>query len=347
MLNRCGCRAAGNGGGSRAGGGPRTGSCATTTSATWPTAATPRPPSAPTRSTCCTSPAGSPGRASAWTRWTPTRCCGTWPHAGPSARPGQHDNVISLASGRASGFAPATINRRLAAVSGLFSFRSMRDPAAVNPMPRGPAARRAAAGERAGLLGHLARPGPRSKLRVREPRRLPRGLDRAETAALLSSFRTDRDRAIAGLMLLSGLRSAEVLGLAGRRRGHRARLGAGDRQGRQGTPGPARSRRRGADPGLPARRAAGDRVPGVVHRGEGAAPGAAADRGRAAAGVPLPPGGLRGGRRAPARAAAFVRHRPGRGRGRPAGAAGADGPRPCRFLGCLHPPGARACARRL
>jgi integrase len=50
-------------------------------------------------------------------------------------------------------------------------------------------------------------------LRVREPRRLPRGLDRAETAALLASFRTGRDRAIAGLMLLSGLRSAEVLGL--------------------------------------------------------------------------------------------------------------------------------------
>src|SRR2546429_635933 len=47
----------------------------------------------------------------------------------------------------------------------------------------------------------------------RLPRRLPRGLDRAETAALLGSFRTGRDRAIAGLMLLSGLRSAEVLGL--------------------------------------------------------------------------------------------------------------------------------------
>ena len=126
---------------------------------------------------------------------------------------GQHDNVLSLASGRAAGFAPATINRRLAAISGLFSFRSMRDPAVPSPVPRGPAARRAATGERAGLLAHLDRPGPRSKLRVREPRRLPRGLDRAETAALLSSFRTDRDRAIAGLMLLSGLRSAEVLGL--------------------------------------------------------------------------------------------------------------------------------------
>ena len=128
-------------------------------------------------------------------------------------RPSQHDNVVSLASGRAAGFAPATINRRLAAVSGLFGFRSMRDPDMPSPVPRGPAARRAAAGERAGLLAHLDRPKPRSKLRVRQPRRLPRGLDRAETAALLGSFRTDRDRAIAGLMLLSGLRSAEVLGL--------------------------------------------------------------------------------------------------------------------------------------
>ena len=84
----------------------------------------------------------------------------------------------------------------------------------LGPVPRGAAARRAAAGERSGLLAHLARPKARSGLRVREPRRLPRGLDRAETAALLTSFRTDRDRAIAGLMLFSGLRSAEVLGLA-------------------------------------------------------------------------------------------------------------------------------------
>ena len=128
-------------------------------------------------------------------------------------RDGKPENVIPLARGSAAGFAPATINRRMAAISGLFGFRSMRDPDAVNPVPMGAAARRATRGERTGLLGHLARPKPRSKLRVREPRRLPRGLDRAETAALLGSFRTDRDRAIAGLMLLSGLRSAEVLGL--------------------------------------------------------------------------------------------------------------------------------------
>jgi site-specific recombinase XerD len=109
--------------------------------------------------------------------------------------------------------AAATVNRRLAAVSGLFTFRTMRDPTAPNPMPKGPAARRAAPGQHEGLLGHLARPQPRSALRVREPRRLPRALDAGEASALLESLRSWRDRAIAGLMLFSGLRSAEVLAL--------------------------------------------------------------------------------------------------------------------------------------
>ena len=122
-------------------------------------------------------------------------------------------NVAPIKTGRAQGYAPATINRRMAAISGLYAFRMMRDPNATNPVPKGPAAKRTTKGERSGLLGHLARPKPRSRLRVREPRRLPRGLERAETQALLGSLRTDRDRAIAGLMLLSGLRSAEVLGL--------------------------------------------------------------------------------------------------------------------------------------
>ncbi len=128
--------------------------------------------------------------------------------------PGQHgSNVVDLRSGRSAGYAPATVNRRMAAVSGLFTFRAMRDPALPNPVPRGAAARRSAKGERSGMLGHLARPRARSQLRVREPRRLPRGLDRQEIQALLGSLRSDRDRAIAGLMLFSGLRSAEVLGL--------------------------------------------------------------------------------------------------------------------------------------
>lgn len=123
------------------------------------------------------------------------------------------DNVYSIWDGRNAGYAATTINRRLAAISGLFGYREMLEPAAKNPVPRGKEARRLVAGERSGLLGHLARPRSRSRLRLREPRRLPRGLDRDEIRALLTSLRSDRDRAIAGLMLFCGLRSAEVLGL--------------------------------------------------------------------------------------------------------------------------------------
>lgn len=61
--------------------------------------------------------------------------------------PGQHGgNVVDLRSGRSVGYAPATVNRRMAAVSGLFTFRAMRDPTAQNPVPRGAAARRTAKG---------------------------------------------------------------------------------------------------------------------------------------------------------------------------------------------------------
>jgi site-specific recombinase XerD len=118
-----------------------------------------------------------------------------------------------LASCRAEGLATATTNRRMAAISGLFTFRSMRDPSLANPMPKSATARRAAASQREGLLGHLARPEPRSALRVRQPRRLPRGLDRMEVMTFLASLRTWRDKAVAGLMLFSGLRSCEVLAL--------------------------------------------------------------------------------------------------------------------------------------
>jgi site-specific recombinase XerD len=131
--------------------------------------------------------------------------------AGLPGRPG--GNVYSIKDGRNTGYAPSTINRRLAAISALFAFRQMRDPTAGNPVPRGRQAKGLSRGERSGLLAHVAKPAPRSRLRLREPRRLPRGLSREEATLLLGSFRSWRDRAIAGLMLLSGLRSCEVLGL--------------------------------------------------------------------------------------------------------------------------------------
>lgn len=127
-------------------------------------------------------------------------------------RPGP--NVITLSGRRMDQYAAATINRRLAAISGLFAFAAMRDPEAKNPVPKGREARWRVAGERTGMLAHTARrPKNRSSLRLREPRRLPKALSQPEAAELLGSFRTWRDRAIAGLMLYCGLRSAEVLAM--------------------------------------------------------------------------------------------------------------------------------------
>ncbi len=129
-------------------------------------------------------------------------------------RPGP--NVVKMSSGRrADQYAATTINRRLAAISGLFAFAAMRDPELKNPVPKGREARWRVAGERTGMLAHtVRRPKNRSSLRLREPRRLPVALSQTEAAELLGSFRTWRDRAIAGLMLYCGLRSAEVLTLA-------------------------------------------------------------------------------------------------------------------------------------
>jgi integrase/recombinase XerD len=128
-------------------------------------------------------------------------------------RPGP--NVLTMSGRPADAYAAATINRRLAAISGMFAFRAMRDPDQPNPVPKGREAQRVVPGEKTGLLGHTVRkPRPRSTLRLREPKRLPRPLTVAQASELLASLKTWRDRAIAGLMLYCGLRSCEVLALA-------------------------------------------------------------------------------------------------------------------------------------
>lgn len=127
-------------------------------------------------------------------------------------RPGP--NVLTMAGRPADAYAATTINRRLAAISGMFAFRAMRDPDQPNPVPKGREAQRVVPGEKTGLLGHTVRkPRPRSTLRLREPKRLPKPLTAAQSGELLASLRTWRDRAIAGLMLYCGLRSCEVLAL--------------------------------------------------------------------------------------------------------------------------------------
>lgn len=118
--------------------------------------------------------------------------------------------VVRLAPRRA---APATINRRVAAVRAFLEFLVMNGTRAVNPVPaprRGQGLRPAARG----MLGHLgpgrARGGGRL---VREQRRLPESLDLADVQAFMAGLRTHRDRAMVLAMLLGGLRSAEVRGL--------------------------------------------------------------------------------------------------------------------------------------
>src|SRR6478752_6418140 len=135
------------------------------------------------------------------------RYCRQTPIAGRPA------NVLSMTGKRLDHYSSTTINHRLAALTGLFTFRALGEPGLRSPIPSGREARRVSAEERNGLLGHLVRPKRRSALRLREPRRLPRALNRRETAELLSSLRTWRDRSLAGLMLLSGLRSGELLTL--------------------------------------------------------------------------------------------------------------------------------------
>ena len=127
-------------------------------------------------------------------------------------RPGP--NVYGMDGQRLDKYAATTINRRLAAISGLFTYVGLRHPDRRNPVPKGREAKWRSPGERSGLLAHtVRRPAPRSALRLREPRRLPTALSPTDAKILVESLRTWRDRAIAGLMLWCGLRSMEVLGL--------------------------------------------------------------------------------------------------------------------------------------
>ena len=129
-------------------------------------------------------------------------------------RPG--DDVYRIEDGRAHGMSVLTINRRLAAIHGLYEHLMLTSPdrLARNPVPRGQIGRgwRMPARPR-GLLGHLAQRRGAAPLRLRVPHRLPRGLTPDEVQRLVGSFRTYRDKAIALLMLYGGLRSCEVLRL--------------------------------------------------------------------------------------------------------------------------------------
>jgi integrase/recombinase XerC len=129
------------------------------------------------------------------------------------ARAGQAADAVVVRMAAHQRPAAATMNRRVAAVRGLFEYLVMAGELAANPVP---AARRSS-GLRApgrGLLGHLG-PGRRRSggQLVRAERRLPESLDPEDVTAFMASLGTYRDRAIVLAMVLGGLRAAEVRGL--------------------------------------------------------------------------------------------------------------------------------------
>ena len=91
-------------------------------------------------------------------------------------------NVVRISDG-GSGLSVATVKRRLAAVSSLFSYLVIRGDAGVtaNPVPRGMPTRRSRHRDQRGVP------------LVKGVRRLPRILDADEVEQLMSAFRTDRD----------------------------------------------------------------------------------------------------------------------------------------------------------
>lgn len=125
--------------------------------------------------------------------------------AGTSRR--RSGNVVAFSR---TGAAPATVNRRVAAVRALFAHQVTLGAIGASPVPaprRGQGVRPKARG----MLGHLGPGRPRQGGRlVRQPRRLPESLTGEEVGAFLADLGSHRDRAIVLVMLLGGLRAGEV-----------------------------------------------------------------------------------------------------------------------------------------
>jgi integrase/recombinase XerC len=125
-------------------------------------------------------------------------------------RPAQGGRVVRLVARRP---APATMNRRIAAVRALFEFVVLAGVRADSPVPS-PRRSSGLRAPRRGLLGHVPVRHPRRGGRlVQQPRSLPESLEPAEVDAFLADLSTHRDRAMALAMLLGGLRAGEVRSL--------------------------------------------------------------------------------------------------------------------------------------
>ncbi len=120
--------------------------------------------------------------------------------------------VVPMHAGR--GAAPASVNRRVAAVRALFEYLVMAGARADNPVPA-PRRGQGLRPKSRGMLGHLGPGRVRGGGRlVRQERRLPESLDSVDVSVFLADLGSHRDRAIVLAMVLGGLRAGEVRRLA-------------------------------------------------------------------------------------------------------------------------------------
>jgi len=169
--------------------------------------------------------------------------------------PGQTGgNVVPLRTGRAAGMPRRRSTggwrrSRVCSTSGRCGIR----PWSTRCRGRRRHAGRVRRSRAGGLLAHLDRPKSRSRLRVREPRRLPRWLDPNGNRCAARQFPHrpgPGDRRVDAVLRVAVGRGAWPCG-QGRR--HRRPLDPCHRQGRQGTAGTTGSRRRRVGADLPVR----------------------------------------------------------------------------------------------
>lgn len=145
--------------------------------------------------------------------------------------------VVNARTGKASladGYAPATINHRLTVISSFYAFHAAAGSGPeANPVPE------KAPGGRRRWAHHNPldpwMPSRRASYRQKNPERTPRAIDDALFAEMFDLLECHRDRAILALLVSTGARANELLGLRGADLdwgGQRVRLvGKGSRQG--------------------------------------------------------------------------------------------------------------------
>jgi site-specific recombinase XerD len=110
----------------------------------------------------------------------------------------------------AGGHAASTINHRLTVISGFYAFHERNESGpAVNPVP-----------QRGRRRSHISPMEPwvygtRAAYRQRVPRPLPRAVEDALFAETFATLDNDRDRALVTMLVSTGARASELLGIRG------------------------------------------------------------------------------------------------------------------------------------